>query len=616
MKKLFYKIKWKKVIRLLVIITILGTGAYLGFRHVYADKATPSAVRSVQTTRRVETRTIRNVLSSSGSIEPLNTYEVMSLVEGEVIAADFEEGETVEKGQVLYQIATDTLDSQIAAAQTKVERAEKDLSKVNENYKAALADYVEAKADYEKAKAKYGDPNVKSTVSGVVKTLFAKQGENLQKGAQIAEIYDNSYMLLTIPFNASDAEASLVGKTSSVTIEGNFETIKGTVTGVSLLDRVLSGNRLVRDVTIKVKNPGGITDTARATATIGDLCSTEAGSFSVLTDTMIISEVSGEIASVPIQVGGRISEGDVILTLSQETIDDQLSNYANAVENAKKSVDSALDSTENVKDTLEDAKASLQDIVDSKADYSITAPISGKVISKNTLVGDTVKNGGNSSALCVIYDLSAVIFSMNVDELDVKQVKEGQEVSITADALEGVKITGVITNISLVSSSNSGVTQYPVTVRIDEAGDLLPGMNVTGDIIVEQAENCIAIPSDALMRNNFVYIKDDTITEADGDVPAGFKKVQVETGITDGDYVQVLSGLTGSEEVYIKRNISSEAATGEESWLDGLGFGGNEGARMPSGARGNFSGGGNFGGGNFGGGNFRSGGSRSNNWSQ
>lgn len=597
MKRLLQKIKWKKVIRFIVVIAILGTGAYFGYRHVFADKSVSGTANSVQTTRRVETRTIRNVLSSSGTIEPLNTYEVTSMVEGEVITADFEEGDTVEKGQVLYQIATATLDSQLDTAQTKVERAEKDLTKANENYKAALTDYNEAKADYEKAKDKYGDPIVKSAVSGVVKTLFAEEGENLQKGAQIAEIYDNSYMLLKVSFNASDAVQSLVGKTAVITVEGSFDTIKGTVTGVSTIDRVLSGNRLVRDVTVKVKNPGGITDASRAAAAIGDISSTESGAFSVLTDTVITSEVSGEIASLPVKEGSRISEGDVILTLSQETIDDQLSNYANAVENTQKAVASATDSTENAKDALEDAKASLQDIIDSKDNYSITAPISGKVVSKNTLVGDTVKNGNTSSALCVIYDLAAVTFSMYVDELDVKQVKVGQEVSITADALEGTDIKGVVTNISLVSTSSSGVTQYPVTVRIDDTGDLLPGMNVTGDIIIEQAENCIAIPSDALMRNNVVYIKDDSVTEAEGEVPAGFRKVQVETGITDGDYIQILSGLTGSEEVYIRRNISTEAAAGEESWLDGLGLGGNAGNRMPSGSRGNFSGGGNFGGG-------------------
>ncbi|MDD3173809.1 MAG: efflux transporter periplasmic adaptor subunit, partial [Herbinix sp.] len=121
------------------------------------------------------------------------------------------------------------------------------------------------------------------------------------------------------------------------------------------------------------------------------------------------------------------------------------------------------------------------------------------------------------------------------------------------------------------------------------------------DIIIEEAENCIAIPSDALMRNNVVYVKDDTVTEAVGNIPAGFKEVAVETGITDGDYVEVTSGLTGTEEVYVQRAISSEAATEEGSLLDGLGLGGNSNSGMPAGGgnmnRGNFNGGGNMGGG-------------------
>jgi HlyD family secretion protein len=72
-------------------------------------------------------------------------------------------------------------------------------------------------------------------------------------------------------------------------------------------------------------------------------------------------------------------------------------------------------------------------------------------------------------------------------------------------------------------------------------------------------EQVIAVPSDALMRGDYVYVEDATVTEAVGDVPAGFREVAVETGITDGDYVEIKSGLTGDEKVYVQR--ISEALT-------------------------------------------------------
>jgi HlyD family secretion protein len=90
------------------------------------------------------------------------------------------------------------------------------------------------------------------------------------------------------------------------------------------------------------------------------------------------------------------------------------------------------------------------------------------------------------------------------------------------------------------------------------------------------------------MRGDVVYVKDATVTEAVGDVPAGFKEVAVVTGITDGDYVEIISGLTGDEELYVER--ISEAVT-TANGMGGFGVGGMTGER-PSDASGMPSGGG------------------------
>jgi HlyD family secretion protein len=588
MKKIFPKINWKKIIKWAIVAIIIIIGGTLAYHRVFANKTVPSSIQTVITNSKVEVRDIQNVLSSSGTIEPLNTYEVKTLVEGEVISADFEEGDYVEEGQILYQIATDNLDSKIETAQTTVTRAEENYDKAKDNYEKALTKQQEAEADYKEAAAEYGNTDVTSEISGIVKTLFVKEGDPLQKGSQIAELYDNKSMLLVIPFNAAEVDQSLVGETAEVTIEDSFETIQGKVTKVSSIEEVLTGNRLVKKVTIQVTNPGGITDQTTATASIGDIYSVEQGTFSVLTNTILTSKVSGEIESLKIEEGSSVSEGDMIIKLSEDSINEQLKAYETAITNAEDAVDNAKDNMESASDAIEDAKSSLQDVIDSRTDYSITAPISGQVIRKDSLVGDKVNN---TSSLCVIYDLSSVTFSMYVDELDVRKVKEGQEVDITADALEGAEINGIVTNISLESTANQGVTQYPVTVLIEEAGDLLPGMNVTGEVIIEKAEGVLAIPSDALMRGDIVYVADASVTEAVGEVPAGYRSVQVETGITDGNYIEIKSGLTGEEEVYTKRiSGSSNSQMGEDMMFDFNMMGQGRNFERPSGTTGNFSG--------------------------
>lgn len=569
--KIFSKMKWKKVIRILIVIAVLLIAGNFAFRRFSAAKLALTESEETITTAAVETRDIQNVLSSSGTIEPLNSYEVKTLVEGEVISADFEEGDIVQEGQILYQVDTDTFDNKIETQQKVIDRAKDSYDKAQESYRDALKDLAKAQEDYEKAKNKSGNANIKATETGIVKTLYVEEGDTIQNGTQIAEIYDNSYMLLTLPFSASEVDSSVVGKSANVIIEASNEELSGTVTKVSSIDETLSGNRLVNQVTIKVKNPGGITTATTATASIGSLYSSNEGTFQVLTETVLSSETSGEIESLKLQEGMTIKEGDVILTLTEDSVEDLLENYQNKVENAENAVDTATDNMDSSEDAIEDAESDMEEIIDTKTDYSITSPVTGKVISKNSLAGDTINS---QTTLCVIYDLSAVTFEMNVDELDVMKVEVGQEVDITADALENVEISGIVTNISLESIANQGVTQYPVTVKITDVGDLLPGMNVTGEIIIEKVEGVLAIPSDALMRGDQVYVKDDTVTEADGGVPAGFKAVDVETGITDGDYVEIISGLTGTEEVYVQR-VSEAVQTMMMPGQMGGGYGGN-----------------------------------------
>lgn len=529
------KSKWFRVVAIIVIIFIVANVALSQIAKQNYNKY----LRETTNTALSERRDIQSVLSSSGTVQPLNTYEVKTLLEGEIIAADFEEGDVVKKGDILYQITTDIVNTKIDAAKTSLERAEK-------NYNKAVKKYNDALKDYEEAKKEVGDTNVKSEKNGVITKLYVKEGDSIQPGTQIGTIYDNSYMLLTVPFLSHQVKSSWVGMTAKVEIDGSPETLTGTVTKVSKVEKVLTGNQIVRDVTIKVKNPGGITTQTIATASINNIDSNDEGTFAVLEESTITAVTSGKISSLKIEEGDYVKVGTVLFVLNNKSIDDQLKSYETAVEAAKDNIDIA-------KDSIEDAKLSLDEQKDNLSDYNIEAPISGQIVRKVSLEGDTIKSTSANSTLCVIYDLSALIFKMNIDELDINKIEIGQKVKITVDALEGDEFTGEIINISLESSTTGGVTQYPVSVRIDEVGDLLPGMNVTGEIITDEVTDVIAVPVDALMRGNVVYVKDESVKEAVGEVPIGFREVKVETGLSDEGYIEIKKGLDEDVEVYVVR---------------------------------------------------------------
>ena len=560
------KKKWIKLVIILLVIAI-AAGAIFVWKSHKAKAA--AAAATAENTATVEKRSISSQLSSSGTLEAKDTYSITSLVSGEVISADFEEGDQVEKGQVLYVIDSSSMESELSSVQNSLERNQ-------ESYDLAAEDYNEAVE-------KYSGNTYKSTESGYIKTLYIKAGDKVGANTQIADIYNDKLMKLRVPFLSMDAGNIGVGNQGVITLSDTGEQLSGTVIAVANMEETLSGGQVVRYVTFQVENPGGLTENMSASAQVGDFLCAQEGTFSATLDKIMVADLasSAEVESLLVNEGDYVSKGSAIFKMTQKTGDNLIRSYKDAMDKAKESLESAQSKLESTQDNYDN--------------YTITAPISGTVITKTVKAGDKINAGGNSTVtLATIYDLSELTFEMSVDELDVGRVKVGQTVNITADAIEGKTFTGKVTNISLESSQSNGVTNYPVTVTLDEVGDLLPGMNVDGTIILDQVDNALMIPVDSLMRGNRVYVKDDSVTGQQGSVPAGFKAVEVETGISNDDYVQITSGLSEGDEVYID-SASSNTSTdmfqmggmgGPDGGMGGGPGGGNGGQGGNGGSRG------------------------------
>lgn len=478
---------------------------------------------------------ITSTLSSSGTISPKDTYSITSMSEGEVVQADFEEGDRVEAGQILYRIDASSMESKLSSASNSLERAQ--------------SSYDTAVSDYNEAVGKYSGNTYKATKSGYIKQLYIEAGDKVASNTQIADIYNDQIMKIKVPFLNMEAAAIAPGSPAVLTLSDTLEQLDGTVLSVSSMDEALTGGRLVRYVTIQVANPGGLTADMTATAAVGDFVSSGDGTFSATVDTVLAADLSSnvEVEALLVNEGDFVSVGSPIFSMKASTAEKLIKTYKDSMDNAQASLEQAQSSLDSTQDTYDD--------------YTITAPISGTVIKKSYKVGDKVQNGSSASALAVIYDMSSVTFQMNIDELDISNVKTGQTVEVTADAFENEKFSGKVTNISLEGTSSNGVTYYPVTVTLDEVGGLLPGMNVDGVIIVDSVENALAVPADALQRGNLVYVKDDSVTEAQGRVPAGFREVKVGTGLISPDYVEIVSGdLQEGDVVYVaKSSVNSDS---------------------------------------------------------
>ena len=562
------KDKKKQFIRKVIIIIAIIVAAIIILRTIQGIKKKESDKAEVM--KNVSQARIMNIsseISGSGTLKPKDSYTITSLVEGNVTNVFFELGDKVVKDQLLLTIDSSTAYRTIVNASSSIAQA-KDT-------------YAQAKYEYEKLSSDYSGRSFKAPFAGTLKTFNVKKGDKLNNNFEVGTIMNDSQMTLKVPFASNDASFISPGQIATLELQETGELLQGKVKSVAEGTETEKSGALVKYVTITCTNPGGLTTNNTAVAYIGDYRSIEDASFELETDEKIVYEDGSgvEVEKLLVSEGAIVKKGTPLFTITEETFNNVLSNKKRTYLQAEE----ALTKAENNYD----------DAIDSYDEYYITAPIAGTVITKDAKVGDKIQRSTNSAkTLATIYDLSELTFDMDIDELDITNIKEGQEVNVQADAFKNKVFKGKITNVSLVSANSNGVTNYPVTVTLTDIGDLLPGMNVDAYVILANVENAVAIPANALQRGNVVYVLNTSPTIKEGNystdgisdrvksrVPDGFTAVNVETGISNENYIEIKSGLQEGDEVYVTSSSSNN-----NQFFGGMGgMGGPPGGGMPRG---------------------------------
>ena len=517
--------KWI-VLCVLAVAVIGGAAAFMS-----RTKAKAAKVETSYTTASVEKRSITNSLTGSGTLQPADSYTVTTLVSGEVLSDAFEEGDMVEKDQLLYTIDSSDVSTTESQAQT--------------SYSQAL-------------KAKYPTADISGTVSEV----YVSNGDAVNAGAELLKISASNDLTIDFQFSYANDGDFYVGQPARIYITGYAGYIDGTVAQVGGSSMANDTGMKMTTVRVKAANPGLVTGDCTASATIGNYTSYGQTTVKIGTGSTITATVSGKVSGLTLMPGDNVSNGQRICTITGDSVDNQVENAKTSLENAQERLD----------------------------DYRITSPITGTVVEKTVKAGDNVGTGSNAnSTLCTIYDLTYLQMTLNIDELDIDNVEVGQTVNITSDAKEGQTFTGVVTKVSVVGTTSGGTTTYPVTVRIDDTEGLRPGMNVDAEIVLTSADDVLAIPGTAVNRGNTVLITSDSPSAANAleqEAPEGYVYVQVETGISDDSYIEITSGLQEGDTVACLRTASDSSGF----MMSGM-PGGDMGGGMPGGGDGMPSGG-------------------------
>ena len=669
--KKFFIGKFKIGKKLLIIILVIAILAGVCSGLIIKSKNN-SAVKVMYTDSPVERRTITNTITGSSAIEPNDSYKVTTIKSGDITSDTFKEGDVVKKGDKLYQFEDSDAQNSLSTAKNALAKAQQAyVDAVKQKAQTVSSNNIGTKSAQNavtKALNSLNDTKnnqyIQSNSAGKVKELSVKEGDHINAGAAVATLYDDSYMKLRIPFNEVDAESIQTGAVATVSVIGSGDTIYGTVKEKSSSAVSTDAHAKVVYVTVEVTNPGALTTNDYGSAEINGVACANTAQFEYVSEGTITSTASGTLENLNIAVGDSVYSGQKVGYVKYDNQNSTMSNaqlsYNDAVLALEKQVlqndtFSQDSSIKNAQLALDDAELGIEKAQDAVDDYVVEAPIEGTVVKKNSKAGDTIDSSNATDPLCVIYDLSSVKFSIDVDETEIALVKTGQKATVTADAVEG-EFEGVVTKVPVDGVNENGVTTYTIEIQIENYGDLLPGMNVDAEIVVEEADNVIAVPVNSVNRGNIVFVKDDGTThendvtdiikgnkdksgktddkkKADDkddkpqssgmpvvsgdtpngdksdeisvtkesvptniDVPDGYRAIQVETGINDTDYIEIKSGLTEKDRV---RTLDTESSSANAS------FGVQNAQDMyvvPNGNMGGMPGGGMSGGGMSGGG--------------
>jgi HlyD family secretion protein len=329
------------------------------------------------------------------------------------------------------------------------------------------------------------------------------------------------------------------------------------------------------------------------------------------------SKASGEILEMPVQTGDEVEKGKLLARIDPRIPQSNLSQAQASLDVARAQLDNALaqlkrsqalyqsqsitqagyDSSQlgaaTARSAVVTAQANLQTAKDAMADTHVSSPVTGMVLEVDavlgTVISSPVNDVGGGTVILKIANLDTVQVSALVDETDVGKVQPGMTVTITVDAFPNRTFNGSVLKIEPQAQVTQNVTMFPVQVNILNPEHLLkPGMNTEVQIHIGQRQGVLAVPNAALRTPRDIAsaasvlgLDSQTVqrqvASASGpaaDPPAATSTskyvvfasrngqivpVPITTGLTDQDYIEVVSGLTLNDTVLVLTSAPAKA---------------------------------------------------------
>ncbi len=295
------------------------------------------------------------------------------------------------------------------------------------------------------------------------------------------------------------------------------------------------------------------------------------------------SKISGIVKRCAVEVGDRVATGDALFEIvpdptpselveAQRRLDSARSAHTRAEAAWKRAEELAregitpADDLDTKREAVELAGIELASAQDNlelirkgriagrgrSMESVIRAPAAGIVLARAVDPGDPVvplTSFQEGTELATIADMGDLIFRGTVDEIDVGKLDQGVTARLKIGALPGVEVTGRLSKIAPQAKEEEGARLFDVEIELDPADEvtLRAGYSANADLIIREKEDILLIPE------RLVLFEEDgakTFVELPGEGPeAEPQKVEIETGLSDGLNIEIVSGLDEGAEV-------------------------------------------------------------------
>lgn len=554
----------------LLLVLALAAGAALGGKALFfsGEEQTPL-------TEQTTYGSLSTTLSGTGTTMPADSVTYTTASEAEITGVYVSAGDTVEVGDLLYTQDDSELDDQIEEYQDQITEQENQL----DDYQEQLAQLQEEIAAL----------TVTAPFVGRITDVAVDVGDNVAAGTKLATLVDDSQMCLTQYFSYAYEDQVYVGMKAGVSVASLMLNQEGTVTDIQMVDRVTAEGTHCFAVTVTLDNPGafteGMTGAGYLVADSGEkLYPSVEGELEYRRSQDLTAEVGGEVTGIGAADYEQVSAGAVLVQLDG-------ADYQKQVESVNKQITQTQEKIVQLQEKSAEAE-------EKRSDYAVTAELAGKIIMVNVREGESPREAGQTAV--VLYNLDSMTITANIDELDIDGIAMGMEVDITQSGAESdTHYTGTVTEISYEATNSNGVAYFPITITIPSGGALSAGVNVSYSITVGDESEGVLAPIAALKstsQGTCLFVKadaapDNAVELEDRVVPDGFYAVPVETGVSNSQYVRILSGVEEGVEVFTRYqqtapsggDTTSQGQSDEQSGFPGGGEMPDFGGGMPGG---------------------------------